>query len=217
MIGHLEEISPWLDFAKSSWTDKEGKGRYGWEEMPYWLKGYGDLGYVLKDQAIIADTRKWIEAAMASQREDGCFGPRELLASLNGKPDLWPHMVMLNILQSYYEFTGEPRVLDVMNALFQMGEHAAGHRLRRRVLAEDSRRRQIESIYWLYNRLGPDNAGGLLDLARKIHEHMAALGRGRHQLAQRQHRPGLPRRHGLWDAGSEPGSPLLGRAQLRRR
>jgi len=35
---------------------------------------------------------------MASQRDDGWFGPRDLLASLNGKPDLWPYMVMLNVL-----------------------------------------------------------------------------------------------------------------------
>ena len=114
MTGRLKEVSQWLDFEKSSWADKEGRGKYGWEEMPYWLKGYGDLGYVLKDGAIIAEAKKWIEATMASQREDGWFGPRESLTSLKGKPDLWPHMVMLNILQSYYEFTGDKHTLDVI-------------------------------------------------------------------------------------------------------
>ena len=85
MIGRLKEISPWLDFAKSSWGNKEGQGDFGWEEMPYWLKGYGDLGYVLKDEAIIAEAKKWIESAMASQREDGWFGPRELLTVAQGQ------------------------------------------------------------------------------------------------------------------------------------
>ena len=42
MTGHLEQISPWLDFAKSSWADPQGRGKFGWEELPYWLKGYGD-------------------------------------------------------------------------------------------------------------------------------------------------------------------------------
>ena len=114
MVGHLAEISPWLDFAKSSWADKQGRGHFGWEELPYWLKGYGDLGYVLKDKAIIAQARKWIRAAMDSQRDDGWFGPRESLTSLDGKPDLWPHMLMLNILQSYQEATGDPRAIEVM-------------------------------------------------------------------------------------------------------
>jgi hypothetical protein len=54
MTGHLEEISPWLDFTKSSWADPQGRGKFGWEELPYWLKGYGDLGYVLKDAKIEA-------------------------------------------------------------------------------------------------------------------------------------------------------------------
>src|SRR5271170_2450026 len=114
MTGHLEEISPWLDFTKSSWADPQGRGKFGWEELPYWLKGYGDLGYVLKDDKIKAEAKKWIDAAMATQREDGWFGPRELLTSLDGKPDLWPHMLMLNIFQSYYEATGDARIIQVM-------------------------------------------------------------------------------------------------------
>ena len=44
MTGHLEQISPWLNFTNNAWTDPQGRGQNGWEEMPYWLKGYGDLG-----------------------------------------------------------------------------------------------------------------------------------------------------------------------------
>ena len=54
MTGRLTEISPWCKFEKNAWASPEGKGHSGWEELPYWLKGYGDLGYVLKDEAIIA-------------------------------------------------------------------------------------------------------------------------------------------------------------------
>ncbi len=170
MTGRLKEVSPWLDFSKSSWTDKEGRGKFGWEEMPYWLKGYGDLGYVLKDDGIIAEARKWIDAAMASQREDGWFGPRELLTSLKGKPDLWPHMVMLNILQSCYEFTGDRRVLDVMTRYLkwenQLPASAFGEGYWPRIRAGDN----IETAFWLYNRTGE---AWLLDLAKKIHDNMA--------------------------------------------
>jgi len=170
MIGRLKEVSPWLNFEKSSWGNKEGKGDFGWEELPYWLKGYGDLGYVLRDDAIIAEARKWIESAMGSQREDGWFGPRELLASLKGKPDLWPHMVMLNIFQSYYEFSGDARVLDVMTRYLKwentLPVSAFGEGYWPKIRAGDN----IESAFWLYNRTGET---WLLDLAQKIHQGMA--------------------------------------------
>src|SRR5258705_11842531 len=100
MIGHLEEISKWCNIRSNAWVDPKGKGHSGWEELPYWLKGYGDLGYVLKDQTIRANAVKWIEAILATQDESGFFGPRELQKSLDGKPDLWPAMLVLNVLQS---------------------------------------------------------------------------------------------------------------------
>jgi hypothetical protein len=176
MTGHLKEISPWLDITKSAWASKTGEGERGWEEMPYWLKGYGDLGYVLKDDKIIAEARKWIDAAMASQREDGWFGPRALLTSLDakpnqsGKPDLWPHMVMLNIFQSYYEFSADPRVLEVMTRYFRwentLPPSAFGQGYWPKLRMGDN----IESIHWLYNRTGES---WLLPLAQKIFENMA--------------------------------------------
>ena len=62
----------------NAWTNPRGQGHSGWEEMPYWLKGYGDLGYVLHDQAIIKEAKKWIDAVLSSQDADGWFGPREI-------------------------------------------------------------------------------------------------------------------------------------------
>jgi len=170
MTGRLMEISPWLNFQRSAWAHPEGKGEYGWEEMPYWLKGFGDLGYVLRDEKIIAEAKKWIFAAISSQREDGYFGPRGLLTSLNGKPDLWPHMLMLNVLQSYYEYSGDERIINVMKKYFQwqntLPPSAFGEGYWPKLRMGDN----IESVYWLYNRIGEP---WLLDLARKMHENMA--------------------------------------------
>jgi hypothetical protein len=101
MTGHLEEISKWCKLENSAWATRDGSGQYGWEELPYWLKGYGDLGYVLGDERIIRGARKWIDAVLASQRPDGFFGPEANKTSLEGKPDLWPHMVMCNVLESF--------------------------------------------------------------------------------------------------------------------
>jgi hypothetical protein len=170
MTGHLEGISRWLNFTNSAWADPQGRGRFGWEEMPYWLKGYGDLGYVLKDGTVTAEAKKWIEAVLATQREDGWFGPRELLTSLNGKPDLWPHMLMLNILQSCYEATGNPRAIEVMGRYLKwentLPASAFGEGYWPRVRCGDN----LESVFWLYNRTGET---WLLDLARKMHTGMA--------------------------------------------
>ena len=76
MTGHLEEISRWCKFDGSAWTSADGLGDNGWEELPYWLKGYGDLGYVLKDEKIIHEARRWIDGMLSSQEPDGYFGPR---------------------------------------------------------------------------------------------------------------------------------------------
>lgn len=169
MIGRLKEVSPWLDAHTSAWASKDGSGKRGWEEMPYWLKGYGDLGYVLRDETVIAEAKKWIEVAIASQREDGWFGPRDLLTSLNGKPDLWPHMVMLNVLQSYYEFSGDQRALETIKRYLkwqdQLPASAFGEGYWPKIRAGDN----IETALWLYNRTGEP---WLLGLARKIHENM---------------------------------------------
>ncbi len=168
MSGRLEEVSPWLDFSKSSWTDPQGRGRFGWEEFPYWIKGYGDLGYVLGDKRLIANATKWLKAAMATQREDGYFGPRELLTALDGKADMWPQMPVLNALQSYYEYTGDKQVIEVMTKYFKWQDSIPPESFNAgnwpRVRMSDN----MESIYWLYNRTGDQF---LIGLADKIYHH----------------------------------------------
>jgi hypothetical protein len=165
MTGRLQELSKWCKFEGNAWTDPNGKGHSGWEEMPYWLKGYGDLGYVLKDERIIKDARKWIDAVLNTQEGDGFFGPRALRTALRGKPDVWPHMVMLNVLQSHYEYTKDPRVLPFMTGYFRwqskvpQGELIGGW-------ARPRIGDNLESIYWLYNLTGDR---WLLELATRIH------------------------------------------------
>jgi hypothetical protein len=166
MTGHLEEISPWCKFEGNAWASPQRKGHSGWEELPYWLKGYGDLGYVLHDERIIREARKWIEAVLAGQEADGWFGPRALKQSLGGKPDVWPNMVMLNVLQSYYEYTHDERVLPFMTRYFRWQLKVPDSDLIggwARPRAGDN----VESIYWLYNRTGDK---WLLDLATKVHK-----------------------------------------------
>jgi hypothetical protein len=171
MCGRLPEVSTWCKFEGNAWTDPNGQGRNGWEEVPYWLKGYGDLGYVLKDQRIINDVKRWIDAIIAAQEPDGWFGPRGLKTSLEGgKTDFWPHMPILNVMQSWYEYSGDERVIPFMTKYFRYQlnfpekDFIAGYWPKMRT--GDN----IESIYWLYNRTGEK---WLLDVAKKVHEHGA--------------------------------------------
>ena len=75
LTGKLGEISAWLDKKNNAWFSGNGQGDHGWEEVPYWLKGCGDLGYILKDQKIIDETKLGLEKVVQSQRPDGFFGP----------------------------------------------------------------------------------------------------------------------------------------------
>ncbi len=166
MIGHLSDLSRWCRSVGSAWIDPQGRGANGWEELPYWLKGFVDLGYVLGDQRIIAVARKWLDAVIASQEEDGYFGPREN----KEKHDVWPNMPMLNALQSLHEATGDRRVLPMMARYFRWQLSIPREHLLpgswQKIRGGDN----LQSVLWLYNRIGE---GWLLELAGILHERTA--------------------------------------------
>jgi hypothetical protein len=174
LTGQLGNISAWLDKHNNAWFSGTGKGDHGWEEVPYWLKGYGDLGYILKDETIIAETRSWLEKVFQSQTPDGYFGPRvienEHQDNKGGTPDLWPNMLMLWCMQSWYEYSHDPRVIPFMTKYFKWESTVPDDQLLK-IYWENSRGGDnLYSIYWLYNQTA-DN--WLLDLAKKIHRNTA--------------------------------------------
>ncbi len=153
----LRPTSGWLTFKEKD---------PGWEEMPYWLRGFGDLGYVLKNERVIREARRWLDATLASQQEDGYFGP-----PLNkANDDLWANMVMLNALQSLYEWNGDKRVLPFMSRYFRYELALPRTKLLpgswQKVRGGDN----LASVYWLYNRTGE---AWLLELAKANHERTA--------------------------------------------
>ena len=159
--GHLGELSHFLKKEDNAWLNEGGS--HGWEEVPYWLKGYGDLAYVLHDEKMLEETKLWIEAALASQREDGFFGPDN---RHDGKPDLWPNMIVLWCLQSWHEYTGDPRVLDFMTRYFRWELTVPDEDFLKDYWGGSRAGDNIESVMWLYNRTG-DNT--ILPLIDKIH------------------------------------------------
>ncbi len=174
LTGHLGEISAWLDKKNNAWFSGNGTGDHGWEEVPYWLKGYGDLGYILNDKSIIAETKLWLNKVFQSQRADGYFGPaivENQHQDNKGKtPDLWPNMIMLWCMQTYYEYSNDARVIPFMTKYFKWQSTVPDDQLLK-IYWENSRGGDnLYSIYWLYNRTGEK---WLLDLADKIHRNTA--------------------------------------------
>jgi hypothetical protein len=160
--GHLAEISKFLQ-EDSGWLTRRGRG---WEEMPYWLKGYGDLAYLLRDAQMIAEARKWIEAILASQQEDGYFGPVDNRQA----NDLWPNMEALICLQSYYDYSHDRRVLDFMSKYFRYELKIPEEQFLPGSWQKLRGGENLDSVYWLYNRTGEK---WLLDLASKIYRQTA--------------------------------------------
>jgi len=179
-VGRLTEISRFLTKKNNAWLSPKGEGKHPWEEMPYWLKGFGDLGYVLGDKRIIKETRIWIEGALSSQREDGYFGPRANLLGKHGpgglrkkfreKPDLWPHMVMVNALQSYYEYSGDKRVINLLSKYFRWQLTIPDEDFLPPYWQQQRGSDNLASAYWLYNLTGEKF---LLEVAEKIHRNTA--------------------------------------------
>ncbi|HEY1377399.1 MAG TPA: beta-L-arabinofuranosidase domain-containing protein, partial [Gemmataceae bacterium] len=173
--GHLTEISAFLRKDKNAWLSPDGQGERGWEEVPYWLKGFGDCAYLLGNQEQIKEAKVWIEGAIASQRADGFFGPRgkgaqATVESTKGKYDLWPNMVMLQCLRSYYEVTGDRRVLDLMTKYFRWELSVPDADFLPPYWQQQRAADNLDSVLWLYDRTGD---GWLLDLATKTHRHTA--------------------------------------------
>ncbi|RCH55181.1 hypothetical protein DJ568_08305 [Mucilaginibacter hurinus] len=168
LTGNLGDISIWLSKQDNAWLNKEGKGTYGWEELPYWLKGYGNIAYVLNDPKMLEQTKFWIEAVLTNQRENGDFGPA--VERGEGKRDLWTNMPMLWCLQSYYEYSGDKRVLDLMGKYFKWELSIPDDKLLEDYWENSRGGDNIISVYWLYNRTGE---AWLLDLATKLHNNTA--------------------------------------------
>ena len=117
------KLSEFLRKDGNAWLSPTGQGERGWEEVPYWLKGYANLAFVLDDKKMQDEAQIWLEGALGSQKADGWFGPdqnvRGTASRLAGRSDLWPNMIMLFCLQDWHSSTGDPRVIKLMKKYFR--------------------------------------------------------------------------------------------------
>jgi hypothetical protein len=167
LTGNLGEISIWLSPKDNAWLSKDGLGKWGWEELPYWLKGYANIGYMLRDEQMISHAKFWIDAVLANQRANGDFGP---LVYKKGKRDFWTNMPMIWCLQSYYEYSGDKRVLDLLTRYFKWELSVPDADFLEDYWEKSRGGDNLVSVYWLYNHTGEP---WLLDLATKIDRNTA--------------------------------------------
>ena len=186
LTGNLSKISAWLQKENNAWLDENGQGEWGWEEVPYWLKGYANIGYILEDEEMIKEAKIWLNGAMNSQQPNGFFGPdlawesymseasrtEERMAEKREKRDYWANMIMLYCLQSYYEYSGDEKVIEVMTNYFKYqlnipdANFLSESQYWQRVRGGDN----LHSVLWLYNHTGEP---WLLELAEKVHRNTA--------------------------------------------
>ncbi len=165
--GHLGEISAWLQKEDNAWLKSGGK--WGWEEVPYWLRGYASLSYIMKDatgnEDMFKEAKYWIDAILDSQREDGNFGP-----AYKGKQDFWPNMIALWILQDYYEYTGDSRVIPFMTKYAHYQLSVKDEDFLSSYWENSRGGDNLWSVVWLYNRTKDPE---LLKLGEKVHRNTA--------------------------------------------
>ncbi|WP_219835087.1 beta-L-arabinofuranosidase domain-containing protein [Paenibacillus sp. R14(2021)] len=164
--GHLEEH--WGDVGPDNgWIGGAGES---WERGPYYLDGLLPLAYLLEDEQLIAKAQRWIEWSLASQREDGYFGPAGLIRTVNNdldkKQDWWHYTIMLKVFTQYAEATGDERVVPFLTKFFRyMDGMIDDHPLQGWAKARGAD--LVLCVQWLHEVTGEPF---LLELARKAAE-----------------------------------------------
>ncbi len=168
--GQMDKLYPEVMGARNGWLGGDGDQ---WERGPYWIDGLLPLAYILNDKDLKAKAQPWVEWALASQREDGYFGPakdypHEPGLQRNNSADWWPRMVVLKILQQYHSATGDQRVVDFMTKYFRyqlktLPELPLG---KWTFWAEYRACDNMQAVYWLYNITGD---AFLLELGDLLH------------------------------------------------
>lgn len=161
LAGNLSQISAWLDKRDNAWLSEGGKA--GWEEVPYWLRGYSDMAFMLGDGEMQREAMVWIEGILASRQSDGWFGP--IVRTNRGTRDFWSNMLVLFTLSNYYEATGDERVIDLMRGYFRYQLTVPDEEFLATYWEHSRGGDNLLSVYWLYNLTGEE---WLLELAEKI-------------------------------------------------
>jgi len=174
LTGHLDVVYKEVLGDRNGWLGGDGDV---WERAPYWLDGLVPLAYILNDGELKDKAQNWIEWTLQSQDYTGYFGPRapdvepeaEEGLQRGNAGDWWPRMVMLKVLQQYFNATGDVRVLDHMLRYFRYQLNTLPEKPLDHWSWWGKQRGgdNLAMVYWLYNLKGDFF---LLELAELIHK-----------------------------------------------
>ena len=184
LTGHAEEL--YRDIGQSDWlTGKKRGGEFAWERGPYYARGLVALALILDDPALKTKARRWVDAALASQRPDGDFGPKSA--------NWWANMLALHYLRDYQEATGDERIIPF---LLRYADYHLRN-LDRKSLRQDSpwamcrAGDEIEVLLWLHaktqNHIPLTLAAKLLEQAADWTRYYHFGGDGGWNLGYREH------------------------------
>ncbi|MGU3472587.1 beta-L-arabinofuranosidase domain-containing protein [Paenibacillus sp. D51F] len=165
LTGHLEEH--WDDVGPGNgWIGGSGES---WERGPYYLDGLVPLAYLLQDERLIAKARRWIEWSLASQREDGSFGPDRIESvnqDIDKSQDWWHYMIMMKVMIQYEEATGDSRIVPFLIRFFRyMHRNIQDHPLKDWAVPRGAE--LMLALHWTYRR-SPEPF--LLELSQTVSE-----------------------------------------------
>lgn len=161
LSGNLDKI--WPDIRDSAWV---GGSCEGWERVPYWLDGFIPLAYQLEDEDLIARAKKYIDAIIERQQEDGWIAPCQ--REKRNEYDVWAVFLICKVLALYADCAKEEEKVQpvIYKALKNLDRHIEGN-----ILFDWAAARWFECLVplaWLYERQPED---WMLDLVQKLEIH----------------------------------------------
>ena len=174
VTGRLPEFGPYFTKERNGFLYPDTAS--GWEEVPYWLRGFYPMAVLTNNEKHLKTAQEYFEAAFASVQSDGWFGPAYLKEYKEIKgvmvSDVFPHMMMLDALILYYEKTGDERVLSLMDGFFNFCKNIEDEkwlpRTHTRLMWQKVRGGDmLTPIYWYYRKT---EKPWLLDLAKRFYD-----------------------------------------------
>lgn len=159
LSGNLDKV--WPDVRNSKWI---GGDKEGWERVPYWLDGFIPLAYLLDDEDMKARAKKYIDAIIAGQQEDGWLCP--CAKEERHRYDMWALYLICKVLVLYHDCSGDNRIEEVVyKALKNLDTHIERHTIFN--WAASRWYECLIPIFWLCERR-PE--AWMIDLCHKLEE-----------------------------------------------